>query len=574
MDKKVVGILGGGQLGRMTIEAANRLNVTVAVLDAPNNPASELAASAPHVHGTFRSEANILALAAQCQILTVEIEHVDCDALDKAASVHGVQVYPTPQAVRIIQDKYLQKEVLSKAGVPCAEYRDLEVGKEVEGIKSAAASVAAAGFGYPIMLKSKTMAYDGRGNRVIQAEKDVASAVDSLGGGPSRGGPPLYVEKMVSFKKELAVMVAQSVNGDVAGYPCVETVQSDNICSLVIAPAQIDGLVRKKAQKVAEQAVAALKSPGVFGVEMFWLPTGEILLNEIAPRPHNSGHYTTEACHTSQFEQHMRCILGLPLGSTSLKVPAASMVNILGLGDGDAGLAETLKPCTIALSTPGATVHLYGKKECRKGRKMGHVTIVGDSMQQVSERTAAIQAAANPTSVIEFDPKQSPLVGIIMGSDSDLPTLKPAADLLCQFKIPFEITIVSAHRTPLRMVEYAQTARERGLKVIIAAAGGAAHLPGMVAALTSLPVIGVPVALKVLDGQDSLLSIVQMPRGVPVATVAINNSTNAALLAARILGSSIPHILDQLEEFRAKQEEIVMKKVDELARVGYEDYRI
>ncbi|KAJ3070185.1 phosphoribosylaminoimidazole carboxylase ade2, partial [Rhizoclosmatium hyalinum] len=168
----------------------------------------------------------------------------------------------------------------------------------------------------------------------------------------------------------------------------------------------------------------------------------------------------------------------------------------------------------------------------------------------------------------------APVVGIIMGSDSDLPTLKAAAQVLEDFGVPFELTVVSAHRTPKRMVEYAETARARGLKVIIAAAGGAAHLPGMVAALTSLPVIGVPVALKQLDGVDSLYSICQMPRGVPVATVAINNSTNAALLAVRMLGAAVPDYLDKIEAFAKRSEGEVLGKVEKLDKVGWKDYEV
>lgn len=184
------------------------------------------------------------------------------------------------------------------------------------------------------------------------------------------------------------------------------------------------------------------------------------------------------------------------------------MVNILGTGSGDTGMEDTLKPCVRGLATPGATIHLYGKKECRKGRKMGHVNVVGNSMEEVMERVSEILGEDIKSQAWA---KAAPQVAIIMGSDSDLPTLKPAAVILKEFGVPFELTIVSAHRTPDRMVDFARGAAERGIKVIIAAAGGAAHLPGMVAALTPLPVIGVPVALKVLDGVDSLHSIVQMP---------------------------------------------------------------
>lgn len=188
-----------------------------------------------------------------------------------------------------------------------------------------------------------------------------------------------------------------------------------------------------------------------------------------------------------------------------MKVPASIMINILGLSN----MQESLRPCVESLAIEGATIHLYGKKECRKGRKMGHITVVGESMTQVQERIKPILSAIEPG--VTRDLTVSPLVSIIMGSDSDLPVMKVGAEILKSFGVPFELSILSAHRTPLRMVEYAKFAHKRGLKVIIAGAGGAAHLPGMVAAITPLPVIGVPVRGSSLDGVDSLYSIVQMP---------------------------------------------------------------
>lgn len=238
-----------------------------------------------------------------------------------------------------------------------------------------------------------------------------------------------------------------------------------------------------------------------------FLITGKIYVNEIAPRPHNSGHYTIEACETSQYENHLRSILNIPLGSTSLKVPTAAMINVLGKSE---DYEECLRKCSEVHAIPGTTIHLYGKKECRKGRKMGHITVVADSITQLFERVDPISKIIHG---IE-EPKPDfiiPLVGIIMGSDSDLPIMKGCAEMLKNFDIPFELTIVSAHRTPQRMTEYAKNAHKRGIKVIVAGAGGAAHLPGMVAAHTPLPVIGVPVKGKALDGLDSLYSIVQMP---------------------------------------------------------------
>ena len=249
---------------------------------------------------------------------------------------------------------------------------------------------------------------------------------------------------------------------------------------------------------------------------------GQILVNEIAPRPHNSGHYTIEACDTSQYENHLRAILSLPIGSTALKVPSAAMLNILGASD---DMSEITEFAEFALSVPGASVHLYGKAQCRKGRKMGHITLTAESDAEIrarlrtllqripggaSDADVALHASVAPELQSGFSHKQ-PLVGVIMGSDSDLPVMLPAAHILDRFHVPYELTIVSAHRTPDRLVEYARSAAARGLRVIVAGAGGAAHLPGMVAAMTALPVIGVPVKGSSLDGVDSLHSIVQMP---------------------------------------------------------------
>lgn len=206
---------------------------------------------------------------------------------------------------------------------------------------------------------------------------------------------------------------------------------------------------------------------------------GDILVNEIAPRPHNSGHYTMDACYTSQFEQHLRAILGLPLGDTRMKVGASIMVNILGVSD---SVDDTFAPCHRALTYPAnANVHWYGKSGCRTGRKMGHVNVTGDNMGQVLDIAQSIYGTdipyKLPASMSGMQGKAPPMIGIIMGSDSDLPVMKDAANVLENLGISYELTIVSAHRTPDRMAKYAKTAASRGLKAIIAGAGGAAHLP-------------------------------------------------------------------------------------------------
>ncbi len=558
MDSRKVGILGGGQLGRMLVEAAQRLNINTVILDAPNAPAKQINATNSHIDGAFNDSKLISALADKCDVLTIEIEHVDADALAQLAVTHPhVEVHPSAFTIKTIQDKYLQKSHLTKYGISTAVS---------EAVESNVKSLQQVGekFGYPYMLKARTLAYDGRGNFVVHSPNDAAEALKFL------GDRPLYAEKWAPFVKELAVMVLRSKDGEVFAYPTVETIHKNNVCHLVYAPAPVSELILSKAKIMAEKAIKSFTGAGIFGVEMFLLPDGELLVNEIAPRPHNSGHYTIDANVTSQFEAHIRAILDLPLpkGFTNLSTPSthAIMLNVLG----DAKPNEEVKICHRALETPGASVYLYGKST-RNGRKMGHINIIGSDDSELEKKLNYITGTTNESKIINGD-QEKPLVGIIMGSDSDLPVMAAGAEILEKFNIPFEITIVSAHRTVERMTEYTNSAVSRGLKTIIAGAGGAAHLPGMVAAQTTLPVIGVPVRGSNLEGLDSLLSIVQMPRGVPVATVAINNSTNAALIAVKILSLLIPEVQQELVEYQENMKVEVLEKAEKLETIGYKEY--
>ncbi|KAL3661886.1 hypothetical protein V7S43_013179 [Phytophthora oleae] len=558
--------------------AAHRLGLQVLVLDplGAESPAGQTGLKA--VAGSFTNEQDIAKLAEQCDVLTVEIEHVNAAFLqqlqdDKTANLQGV--HPAPATIALIQDKYQQKQFFTEVqGVDVAPYAIVtslqsarQVGEE---------------FGYPYMLKSRRFAYDGKGNAVVKNEEDLVDAFNKLGAKLlasetadvdekqlAEEEAKLYAEKWVPFVKELAVMVVKGADGDVRAYPVVETTQADSICDTVLAPAQIPEDVAKRAGEMAQTAVAQLEGRGIYGVELFLTATGEVLLNEIAPRPHNSGHYTIEACETDQFEQHLRAITGLPLGSCSLRVPAALMVNVLG----DATSSEDVSFSLLrnSLKVPGAAAHFYGKAGVRPGRKLGHVTITAPSLEELTKRATALSPeAAKNSGLLKLERK--PLVGIVMGSDSDLPTMAAAADMLEKFGVPYELTIVSAHRTPARMYEYAQSADKRGIKVIIAGAGGAAHLPGMIAALTPLPVVGVPVKTATLNGEDSLLSIVQMPRGVPVATVAIGNSTNAGLLAVRILGAGDSSLIEAMATFLDTQKREVDDKIEKMATSGWKEY--
>ncbi|KAF5371474.1 hypothetical protein D9615_009601 [Tricholomella constricta] len=580
MTDKIVGILGGGQLGRMLGASASLLNVKVVILDVgETGPAKQVLAplspTLAHVDGSFADPEKIRELAAKVDVLTIEIEHVDVKTLEDIQSIPRqtpLAIHPSPATIHIIQDKLRQKEHLLSQDSPVSEF--CPVDSTEESVRSAAVQLD-----LPLMLKSRTLAYDGRGNCVVQQVSQIADAISAL------GKRPLYAEKWVPFVKEIAVIVVRTIDGEVQSYPPVETVHKDNVCHLVFAPLRgHDPTLPQRACAIAEAAVKTFTGAGVFGVEMFLMEDGCIFINEIAPRPHNSGHYTIEACETSQYENHLRAILNLPLGSTALKVQSTAMLNLIGHSS---SMDEITTTTNAALAVPGATVHLYGKSECRKGRKMGHITIVADSDAQLRDRLRPLLQSlpsSTPEEIDRYAPAATtpgsgfsdpqPLVGIIMGSDSDLPVMLPAARILDRFRIPYELTIVSAHRTPDRLVQYARAASTRGLRTIIAGAGGAAHLPGMVASMTSLPVIGVPVKGSTLDGVDSLHSIVQMPRGIPVATVAINNSTNAGLLAVRILAAGTPTLVTAMNEYLASLETEVLDKVKTLEDVGWEKYEV
>ncbi|KAL8906860.1 MAG: hypothetical protein Q9207_001787 [Kuettlingeria erythrocarpa] len=603
---KTVGVVGGGQLGRMLTEAANRLNIEVVTLDAENAPAKQINANAPHVTGSFSDPDALCLLAERCDVMTIEIEHVNTNVLEDISSgVHTRDnwttkstprdVQPSWRTIRTIQDKYVQKEHLQSHNIPTVA--SVALGKSCSTVDLEKTGEQ---LGYPFMLKARTEAYDGRGNHPIRSTDDIPAAMAAL------QNRPLYAEKWVNFRMELAVMVVkiqgssdEKWQDSTLAYPVVETVHEDSICKLVYAPARnVSKSVLARAQESARRAVATFWGKGVFGVEMFLLHDDEILLNEIAPRPHNSGHYTIEACRLSQYGAHLRAILDLPMSERCVqfrtKDTKAIMLNVLGGSEPTSHLTMAEK----ALSTvPDAKIHLYGKGDARPGRKMGHITLITDSMSEAESRMESLVSLADLVRAERLNPKSkrtqeqghgtdvkseedgptnvgSPLVAVTMGSKSDSSVLAPGVALLKQLKIPYEVTITSAHRTPEKMMRFAQEAAPRGIKVIIAAAGGAAHLPGMVAANTWLPVIGVPVKGSVLDGQDSLLSIVQMPRGCPVATVAINNSVNAAQLAVRILATNDlrANVRKRLEQYLADQTRAVLEDSEKMEREGIDAF--
>lgn len=559
-----VACIGGGQLGRMMNLEAVRLNIAMSFLDAsgPTCPAGQTTDRV--VTGSLQDEQAIQKVTADADVVTVEIEHVNVEAL-AALEAAGKNVQPSARVLGIIRDKFLQKEHFSSHSIALPRYCATPT---VQSIQKAAEQL-----GLPLMLKSRRGGYDGRGNAVLKTS-DTASieeALKQLGVSADKLQEELaiYAEGWIDFQCEVAVMVVRAADGNTTKcYPCVNAIQENSICRVVLVPARnLSAEVRHKAETLAVQAIDSLGkgASGMFGVEMFVTGDGDVLLNEVAPRPHNTGHYTQNACTINQFENHLRGVCGLPLGSTDLLVPAAAMVNVLG----KATMEETLQSSQAALNMPRAAIHWYGKLSNRAGRKMGHINLTGESAAAVDQDLSKLLAIESiPVSLLPPLASSAPLVGIIMGSQSDLPTMNAAVDVLKKFNIPYEVDIVSAHRTPDKLMQYSRSASARGLSVIIAGAGGAAHLPGMVAAMTPLPVVGVPVKTSTLSGVDSLYSIVQMPRGVPVATVAIGNAMNAGLLAVRILGSSRPDLLDQMKAYQTEMKETVNDMSSKLLDLG------
>ena len=350
---KRLGIIGGGQLGMMITEAAKNLTEYISeitVLDPTENcPAAQ--AGAKQIVGDFKDELAILKLAEQSDIITYEIESGNTDVLSKLKA----KIEPSPSTLGIIQDKFSQKTFLSENELPVSQFYEITSLDDLrEKIKE---------LGLPVLLKSRRDAYDGRGNFKITSPDEIEKAYQHF------DGKSLMVEKFVNFKIEVSVIAARNTKGDIIAYPLVENIHENNILKMTIAPARVSDDVIKDAGEIARKTMEVLKGAGVFGIEMFIDQDNKILINEIAPRVHNSGHHTLQSCKTSQFEQHLRAILGLELGSIEL-VHKTVMCNILG-PDGFEGKYEP-----VQLEKDGVYLKMYGKSISKPQRKLGHFNIV------------------------------------------------------------------------------------------------------------------------------------------------------------------------------------------------------
>lgn len=374
-----LGILGGGQLAKMLALEAYRLGLNVAIIEKETeSPAGDMT-KLDFTEGWINEEALQNFIEAS-DIITLENEFIDPEIIEKIEQKRDV--FPSSKTVRLVQDKFIQKSTFKTTGIAVPEFRSIENIEDIIDFTNQ--------YSFPAVIKSRKFGYDGYGNATVFNEDEARAALQRFSSDDQR--KDLYIESFVDFTKELAVMVVRNKAGDITVYPCVETIQYRHICHSVIAPAEIDEKLRNEAQKIAVACVESIDGIGIFGIEMFLTKDKKILVNEIAPRPHNSGHYTIEACYTSQFENCIRAVCNLPLGSTNMITPAAVMINLLGARDG-IGIPSSVSD---VLRHPKAHLHLYNKKTSRVGRKMGHITALGNT------QTEAYNLAKSASDAIEW----------------------------------------------------------------------------------------------------------------------------------------------------------------------------
>ena len=361
---KILGIIGGGQLGMMITEAAKKMPKHISkiiVIDPVENcPAAQVGAE--QILADFKDKNAIISLAGKSDIITYEIESGDSEVLKSVEK--NTEINPSPETLSIIQDKFLQKSFLLKNNIPVPDFMEIKNIEEVqEGLKK---------FGYPALLKSRRDAYDGRGNFKINSENEIQKAYDYF------KGQKLLLEKYVPFKMEVSVIASRNTKGQIKTYPLVENIHQENILRETIAPARVSEKITKNAENIANMTMDVLKGAGVFGIEMFVTQDDEIVINEIAPRVHNSGHHTLQSSKTSQFEQHLRAILGLDLGDTTLECPTI-MYNILGSKSFEG------KYIPIDLSEHNVFLKMYGKEISKPSRKLGHINLVAKDNEPIEQ---------------------------------------------------------------------------------------------------------------------------------------------------------------------------------------------
>lgn len=373
INNKKIGILGGGQLGRMFIESTIKYDANISILD-PNSdcPAANICSN--FSQGDFNNYEDVLAFGREMDIITIEIEHVNTEALYQLEK-EGKKVYPQARVIELIKDKGLQKQFYQENNIPTANFHFSDNNKESK-------------FKYPYVNKLRLGGYDGKGVKIIKSESDSLFSEES------------FIEEKIDFIKELSVIVARNKAGEVSAYPMIEQQFNEeaNLVELLFSPADVNSEIALKGEQIAKNIIVQLNMVGILAVELFLTKHGELIVNEIAPRTHNSGHHTIECCNVSQFEKHFRAITNLPLGNTKLKF-AGAMINLLGEQNHEGnvfyeGLPELLKKEDIF-------VHLYGKKQTKPFRKMGHITVLDNSFQEVLNKANEIKDVLKVKSITQ-----------------------------------------------------------------------------------------------------------------------------------------------------------------------------
>jgi 5-(carboxyamino)imidazole ribonucleotide synthase len=373
---KILGIIGGGQLGMMITEAAKKMPEYISkiiVIDPTENcPASQVGAE--QIVADFKNKEAIIDLANKSDLITYEIESGDSDVLKSVEK--NAEINPSPETLKIIQDKFLQKSFLLENSIPIPDFIKIENIEDVKkGLKK---------FGYPALLKARKGAYDGRGNYKINSEDEIQKAFEYF------KGQNLLLEKFIQFKMEVSVIASRNTKGQIKTYPLVENIHENNILRETIAPARVSDKVTKNAEEIAKKTMTVLKGAGIFCIEMFVTQNDDIVINEIAPRVHNSGHHTLQSSETSQFEQHLRAILGLDLGSTKL-IHNTVMYNILGTH----GFEGEYRPLDI--SKDNLFLKMYGKKISKPLRKLGHLNLVGTKGESIDQLVQKLEMLKEKT---------------------------------------------------------------------------------------------------------------------------------------------------------------------------------
>ena len=359
---KTIGILGGGQLGKMLLYDTRKWDIKTKVLDNNPNAPAKLSCDEFHV-GDLMDYQTVLNFAKNIDILTIEIENVNVKALEEIEK-KGIKVYPQPNVLAIIQNKLKQKKFYKENKIPTAPF------KEFKSIKSIKEQIIHGKLCFPFVWKSNSMGYDGFGVKIIKSNRDIEELNDTPG----------FIEDLIEIKKELSVIICRNVKGEIKNFPVVEMIfnNDSNQVEYIVSPARINNEISRKAISIALKLSKLYNHVGIMAIELFLTSDNEILINEVAPRPHNSGHFSIEMSYTSQFEQHIRAILGLPLGEAKNKISGV-MVNLVGekQNNGPVKFSNIDQIMTIE----GVTPHIYGKKETRPNRKMGHVTIVNEKIE-------------------------------------------------------------------------------------------------------------------------------------------------------------------------------------------------